>query len=274
MRKLLSAGFMRLRKAKIFWIVLLFMLGLGLFIISQYFLDIIRYNEYGMYDDALFAYVIMTAICCAVFCSSFLGTEYSDGTIRNKLIVGHKRRDIYLSNLIVTFVTSLMMMVVFLLVYCSLGRLVTVAPKLPVSLILYYIGISLFTLAAFASIFNAIAMLISNKAVSSVICILFFFVLLVAAITIYVRLEASEYVPGYFLTSNGVEMREELNPKYLRGIAREIYQFFLDLFPSGQALQLVSKMVTHPLRMMLCSVGIVVVTNLSGLQAFSRKDLR
>lgn len=275
MRKLLSAGFMRLRKVKVFWVVLLFMMGLGLFIVVQGCLDIIRYGEYGMYDDWLFAYVSFVPICCAVFCSSFLGTEYSDGTIRNKLIVGHKRREIYLTNLIVIFVAALFMTGAFLLVYCPLGALVTLPPKLTTGAILRYLTVSLFTTAAFVSIFNMIAMLISNKAVSAVVCILFFFVLLLAAVVIYGRLEAPETFVEYFMTIDGVDVSEpKPNPRYLQGIAREIYQFFFDLFPSGQAVQLAGKMVQHPFRMMFCSVGIVIVTNISGIRAFGRKNLR
>ena len=40
-------------------------------------------------------------LVAAVFISLFVGSEYSDGTIRNKLVVGHSRMRIYLANLIV-----------------------------------------------------------------------------------------------------------------------------------------------------------------------------
>ncbi|MGY3662454.1 MAG: hypothetical protein ACXAHE_00930 [Roseburia sp. 1XD42-69] len=43
----------------------------------------------------------------------FLGTDYSDGTIRNKLTVGHTRTNIYLANLIVTFAAGLLIMCVW-----------------------------------------------------------------------------------------------------------------------------------------------------------------
>lgn len=275
MRKLLSAGFLRLRKAMVFWLVLLFMLGLGLFLVVLEYLDIVRYHEYNNFDQGLFAYITFIGICCAVFCSSFLGTEYSDNTFRNKIMVGHKRRDIYFTNLIVSLAASFLMFAAFLLAYCPLGTLVSNPSEIPMGAILSYLAISLFTIAAITSVFNMLAMLIPYKSVSSVVCVLFFFLLLAAALVIRARLDAPEYVVNYFLSVDGVDMSEpEPNPRYLQGMAREIYQFFFDLLPSGQAIQIASREVEHPLRVILCSVGIVIVTNISGARAFCRKDLR
>lgn len=275
MRKLLSAGFLRLRKAKVFWLALLFMLGLALLIIVQGYLSIVRYHEYGNFDEGLFAYISCIGICCAVFCSSFLGTEYSDNTFRNKIMVGHKRRDIYITNLIVTLAASFLMFAAFLLVYCPLGPLVTNPSQIPMSTILSCLAISLFTIAAIASVFNMLAMLIPYKSVSSIVCVLFFFLMLGAALVIYAKLNAPEYVSDYMLTANGVELSDpKPNPRYLRGMVREIYQFFFDLLPSGQAIQIASKEAAHPLRLILCSVGIFIVTNISGVRSFERKDLR
>lgn len=48
-------------------------------------------------DDRFFAYSFFIGILSAIFCSLFTGTEYSDGTIRNKIVVGHSRISIYLS---------------------------------------------------------------------------------------------------------------------------------------------------------------------------------
>ena len=43
-------------------------------------------------------FVALPGIVMAAFCSMFIGTEFSDGTMRNKLIVGHRRREIYFTN--------------------------------------------------------------------------------------------------------------------------------------------------------------------------------
>lgn len=46
-------------------------------------------------DSAFFSVAIYIGIILSVFCSLFIRTEYSDGTIRNKLIVGQKRSAVY-----------------------------------------------------------------------------------------------------------------------------------------------------------------------------------
>lgn len=50
----------------------------------------------------------------------FIGTEFSDGTMRNKLIVGHRRREIYFTN----FLTCALSGIFFNLVYLALVSLI------------------------------------------------------------------------------------------------------------------------------------------------------
>ena len=49
-------------------------------------------------DNGFFGCALFIGIVMAVFCSLFIGTEYSEGTIRNKIIIGQKRGTVYLSN--------------------------------------------------------------------------------------------------------------------------------------------------------------------------------
>ena len=113
MIKLLNAGFTRLRKNKLFWLLTLFSIVLALFMI--YF----RYNDMKTYEDTvaveqlMFNYSTIIGIVMSIFTSLFLGVEYSDGAIRNKISIGHKRVNIYLSNFIVTTITSLFSFILF-----------------------------------------------------------------------------------------------------------------------------------------------------------------
>ena len=275
MRKLLSADFSRMRKDKIFWLEVVFMFGLGLFVTYAQYSDIIRYGEVRHLDDVLFSFLTFIGCCSAIFCSMFSGTDYSDGTIRNKLIVGHFRSSIYLSNWVTSTAATMIMAIAFLASYGTLGSLLLEAPQASAGRIVFYLFLSLFTIMAFSSLFSMLSMLVPRKSVSAVVCLLVFLGLLMMAMVVRAKLDAPEFVSDYFLTIDGLDMTEpQPNPRYLQGIAREIYQFFFDLFPSGQAIQLAGKMAQHPLRMMLCSAGIVIVTNISGIRAFGRKNLR
>ena len=64
------------------------------------------------------------------------------------------------------------------------------------------------------------------------------------------------------------------NPKYLTGSTRILYQFFVDLLPSGQALQIASAQVAHPIQILLYSSGVTVLLNLIGIYLFNRKNLK
>lgn len=81
------------------------MIGMFLFGIFMAVMDYISTRQYGDYEaqitNVLFIYALTVAILIPAFVSLFVGTEYSDGTIRNKMIIGHTRTCIYLSNLIV-----------------------------------------------------------------------------------------------------------------------------------------------------------------------------
>ena len=68
-----------------------------------------------------FPYAMLIGVLSAIFCSLFLGVEYGDGTMRNKIIAGHKRTDIYLSNLITNLSASLLMCLSYILSNVVLG---------------------------------------------------------------------------------------------------------------------------------------------------------
>ncbi len=121
MGKLLRSNLSRLWKDKIFWLC---MGGMLLYAVvymlnaSQKTISPVTGEVYTL-EHYYFMFLAYVDFFFAVVTSMFLGTEYSDGTIRNKLIVGHTRTNVYLANLIVTFVASLLIMCV---VYWRVSR--------------------------------------------------------------------------------------------------------------------------------------------------------
>ena len=103
MIKLLNAGFTRLRKNKIFWLLSVFSIGFALVLINGQYGNMKTYGETVEMGTLLLSYPPLIGIVIAVFISLFLGAEYSDGAIRNKISIGHKRGNIYLSNFIIKF---------------------------------------------------------------------------------------------------------------------------------------------------------------------------
>ncbi len=105
MRKLFSANFLRLFTSKVFWALEGVCAAVGAIF---YILAAINTRNIGEAwylansNYYFFLEVIYIGFVMAVFSGFYVGTEYSDGTIRNKLSVGHSRKNIYLANMIVS----------------------------------------------------------------------------------------------------------------------------------------------------------------------------
>lgn len=104
MYKLLKANFFKLRKSIVFWLFIF--LSAGIAVISHFFKFTHSFATY--LDTAVTEYVIILGIFIAFFVSLFVGREYSDGIIRNKIVNGHTRKNIYFSNLIICIIAGIL----------------------------------------------------------------------------------------------------------------------------------------------------------------------
>ena len=87
MRNLLHANLSRLRRDGTFWfmLVLIFACSVGTMLLWGR-------NVAESLDHYYFRLSAYMGLYFAIFAALFLNTEYSEGTIRNKLAVGHVRR--------------------------------------------------------------------------------------------------------------------------------------------------------------------------------------
>lgn len=83
MYKLLKAGFFRLRKDVIFWLFIFMTIGITAYTLIRYSLS----SSDIKLDDFVCEFVMYIGLFIAIFVSIFVGKEYSDGIIRNKIIV-------------------------------------------------------------------------------------------------------------------------------------------------------------------------------------------
>lgn len=275
MRKLLSANFSRLWKSKVFWLCMGCMLAYSLVYMWNGCRQAQVFPEYPhSIDDYYVHFAISIGAFCALLCSMFLGTEYSDGTIRNKIIVGHTRVDIYLANFITVFAASVLIMAVWLI-----GALAAIpalgAWKIGVSGLFLYLLIAVMLVGAFASIFTFVGMFSENKAVTVAICIFLYLGLMIFASTIYNDLSQPQMTDSIEMTVNGMQMGEPMpNPNYVDGTKRAVYQFLLDLLPAGQGLQMWQLEIGRPVRLLVSSVCIIVLMTLGGILMFKRKNIK
>lgn len=276
MNKLISANFMRLKKDKCFWGGMIFMFAASLFFPIIRYIDMKQSGTVNNLDNGFFSCAVFGAIILSVFCSLFVGTEYSDGTIRNKIIIGHKRTNIYAANLLTNMAAGLMMCVVFFAVYLCVGIPLLGFFEANIQVILLFAVTVIMLSFAFSSIFTMIAMITSNKAIVAVICILSAFLLIFAGTYINSRLQEPETVPVYSYTINGstTENTDEKNPKYLEGTKRKIFQFLYDFLPGGQVIQCASMESKSPHMLSLYSAIVFIITTSAGIVIFRRKDIK
>lgn len=277
MRKLLGANFVRLKKSKVFWICTGGMVLFGLFRIFQQYQDKVAFGDelYVSLEASLFNHAMVIGILCAVFISLFIGTEYSDGTIRNKLVIGHGRVAVYLSNLITSIAAALLMVIGYTIPVCALGIPLLAPLKAPLHLVAAMaLGCILMT-AACCSLCTLLSMACQNKTVAAVIALLASVSLLLSATYIKARLEAPEYWNAYVMEGGGEPGLESIpNPQYLRGTERVIYQTALDILPTGQGLQYSLMEAFHLWQMPVYSVGIILLSTGAGIAIFRKKDIK
>lgn len=281
MSKLLSANFARMKKSKVFWVCLLFMIGLGIFMVAGSYISAKEYGGDAFIENTLLTYTTIIGMVIAVFCSLFVGTEYNDGTIRNKLIVGHTRVNVYLANLITCCTASVIFTLGYIAVHLALGLPLLGGFTIGLDTVALNVLTSLATGIAMASIFTTIAMLNQNRAVVAVVCLVGFLVMLFAASYIQAKLSQPEMWEAYSYTEEDdmgnttiIEVPAEPNPMYPRGISRDIYEFLNDFIPTCQEFQYLGYGAYNLWQFALYSGIITLFCGALGIVLFKRKNLK
>lgn len=275
MGNLLRVDFFRLWRSKSFWACMIFQVGSALFFPIMNYIRGIK-NGFSIVPDwNLFAGIAFICVLSALFSTLFVGTDYSDGTIRNQLVVGHHRWEIYLSHLFTCITGCLLMCVGYLLPYLVVSRPLLGPLQQDAWTILAYVGVALVLTVALASLYTMLAMLIPNRTVSAVVALVLSFGLLLGGSYLYSYLN---YPPTYTqMTYNPVlevwEEKESPSPFYLKGTKRDVFQLLCDVNPGGQIMQCNALDAPNLPLLPVYSAALTVVTTGAGLWGFRRKDL-
>lgn len=281
MIKLIRSNFSRLWKSKIFWLGMIFMFGMGSYAVFSRYTEVNKKPEYS-YDmgDLLFAGDMWLIVIAAVFIGLFIGTDYHNGTIRNKLIVGHTRTEVYFSNFIVCISALLMMHFAYFVPVIGIGFPLVGNSASTGSLIKLTL-ISIATLISLCSIFLLISMLIHSKSNASVTAIIISVLFLMSAMMIQNKLDGPEYYEDYDYVYTDEEgnvhekhIDREKNYDYVDGTKRKVYEFLYDFLPGCQMYQITQQNPENPERLPIYSFSIIVVTTACGMFFFRRKNLK
>ena len=223
MSKLLRANFYRLRKDVVFYIILLVNTALFAFI------------AYNFEQDDLESFcLIIQPIVYAVFVAFFVGKEYSNGTIRNKLIHGNTRNQVYFAYLITcvaaTLISIIPGIIIFVVWHFTFFATINIT-----TLMMMLIGF-LFLHSACCAVFVAISFNISSKAICVVLVALVAFCGCLSSAFVGESLSEPEKKHEYYVDENNeiVDKGEYLNPKYVDGIPRKILLAVFNFTPQAQ----------------------------------------
>ena len=287
MYKLLNAGFSRLMKNKIFWgiVIITIIIALGL-VLNRISSSVFFENEI---EPVLTNYILFIGFFIAIFTSLFVGTEYSDGAIRNKIVVGHTRKNIYLSNLIISIAVGLFIEFVYLILVMIIGIPTLGGLQIPIDKFLFILLDMILIVVAYSSIFNFITLMCSDITIATVICIIAFIgMFVVSEFVVSPIANDKKYYSNYVTNENGevIETQKRLNPNYVGDFAKQVYKNILYIIPSGQASQIQSTisnlsfendryMTDKDIKLAwIYSLGLIIVINGIGMYFFNRKDLK
>ena len=247
MRRLLSANLHRLWRTPSFWITV----ALFAFLEAALSLLLLRQGVMPLEFAPYFA-LQAVGVLTAVFYSLFLGTEYSDGTIRNKLIVGHRRHSVYLASLATGAVAVTVLCLVGTAAGCAIGLALGAQLRAGTAQLAQAAALSWLSCISYTALFNLVGLLSSSKARTAMICILTAFCLFFAGLTCY------------SLNQSGI----------FSGAKQALCQFLFDFNPFGQTFQVLS--VDGPTLWKLSGYALLLTLLLTGvgLGVFRKKDLK
>jgi len=271
---LLTADYARMLKSYPFIGCLLFCVDFPIVMVVQ-----IKYFEHINRAESLINLIFLfTGILMAVFVSLFVGMEYDDHTMRNKILIGHSRVKIYLSDYLVCLTGGFILQLVY---FFTAVITVNVAFKFgmeggimmaPDQIMKCQI-IGLYITAAYTGMFVFFCLMIRNQAYSTVIClgmaVLMFAGGMAVSQNVAPPLDMLEEMP--FMSQSMLNsfrgMAIDTEPK------RQIFMIIDDILPACHAYNIRSGMITgRPAINVLSDTIISLGFTIIGLLSFRKKD--
>lgn len=267
MIKILRANLSRLWKTKALWIC-----AAGAFVVN--FINIVTQNISG----GVYGGFVISIFISGIFTALFLGTDYSDGTIRNKFTVGASRAQVYFANLSASAVAAFVIAGAAQLVTALYALFAKKSPNTYGNVNFEMsIVVCVAAMLAACSFFTLMSMLIANKASVIVWAVLITTGLLFLSQYLTSRLGEEKTVYGsYYDESLGdyTEMHEYPNERYVSGTKRVLMNAADNILPFGGILKANSANTADIAFIPLYSLGTAAAVSVIGVFVFRKKDIK
>lgn len=228
MSKLLTVGFHRLIKSKLYISLLCFSILFGAYAGN--------YTNTNFGFEEVFFYVMFTVSFVQISLS--LGTEFSQGGMRTKIVTGYKRSTVFWSEMIISVLSSMMMVLfaLFMFLIFSAHWFSKLTAGENIILITVFI---LFNLA-FAAVCTSVCFLVASRpafmASANILLLVGVFLALMLTEKSFSR---PQYLHDVVIDDNGyiVEDRKYENPDYISedSIIYNVFDTAIRLYPPAQA---------------------------------------
>ena len=288
MYKLLNASFSRLRKNKIFLGLVILTIIIAAFMLISEYLDKVKYSSvFGISsnttDILLMKFINIIGFFIAIFTSLFVGAEYSDGTIRNKIVAGHSRKNIYLSNLIVSIVVGLILEFIYLIIISIVAIPLLGSIQMTFSQFAFILLDMIMIIIVYSSIFNFIALICSNITISTVTSLLLILIMFVTDMFLSPTANSTEYIQKNIVMDEQGNVTYEVvkNEDYPGKLVQTICKTISNFNPVSQAIEIsgnkinmneedFNNMKVYP----LYSLGLIIIITAIGIYLFNIKELK
>ncbi len=284
MGKLIISDFSRMTKTLCFKIYMAFAAIYGIITVWAEYISLTNAQNRGIevsfsIDGFAFGGIMALIFAAAVFNGMFVGREYSDGAIRNKLVVGHGRFGIYLSDFLVCAAANVAALLLNLTVVFALG-IPLMGIDMPAGEAAVHVIISVIAVIALTAAYIFIAMLVKSKTSALVILFIFAFFMFMSTSFIDSRLKESEYYGGMALVATedgGYEYRQverEKNPYYPEGDVRKALEFLNDFLPTSQLYRIASAGSPELAKTAIYDIIVLIAVTEAGILLFRKKDIK
>ena len=277
MTNLLKANFYKMKKNKFIWIASILSVIVAIYYIRDNYNVYHDFLSYVDINSLMFNYLPVYIIVSSILISTLLGFDYSNGSIKNKIVVGHSRFKIYISNLISTYLIILTIYLIYVLIICLSGIILFKNLTFNFEFLLNII-ILLLIILSYTSISVFITMTINNDIVSPVLNGLNSFILIIISFILLSVLSEPKYLHsdnGIYINDAGIEVIDTENPMYIKGSKRTIYEIIVNILPTGEAFQKSRNrdIDTNSYSILCYSLCFIIITNTSGIFLFYNKEL-
>lgn len=195
-------------------------------------------------DSDPFGVTVYLPIFLSVVLGMFLSHDYTYGTIRNKLTVGHTRENIYIANLAVCTLVYLIFYGIYLVLFWGIGiPLLGLSDDFSAKAALTSMILSLLLAAVHSSLVTFICMTVKNNTGTVLSVILNYALMLI------------------------VVLGEELS--------ENIAKFVYDFIPLGQAMRLnCREILSRPVLLIFYAMIWIFASALGGIAIFNKTDLK